>query len=89
MLKTLARCGLMLVALCSGPVVQAADDDIIAPTRIENVRVRDGATIAVAIYLPTNAGRHPTLFAASPYRFDNNLLPPTPQFLWRETGPIK
>jgi putative CocE/NonD family hydrolase len=30
-----------------------------------------------------------TLFAASPYRFDNNLLPPTPQFLWRETGPIK
>ena len=89
MLKTLARCGLMLVALCSAPVVQAADDDIIAPTRIENVRVRDGATIAVAIYLPTNAGRHPTLFAASPYRFDNNLLPPTPQFLWRETGPIK
>ena len=89
MLKTLARCGLMLVALCSAPVVQAADDGIIAPTRIENVRVRDGATIAVAIYLPTNAGRHPTLFAASPYRFDNNLLPPTPQFLWRETGPIK
>ena len=68
MLKTLARCGLMFVALCSAPVVQAADDDIIAPTRIENVRVRDGATIAVAIYLPTNAGRHPTLFAASPYR---------------------
>ena len=89
MLKTLARCGLMLVALCSAPVVQAADDDIVAPTRIESVRVRDGATIAVAIYLPTNAGRHPTLFAASPYRFDNNLLPPTPQFLWRETGPIK
>jgi len=29
-------------------VVQAADDDIVAPTRIENVRVRDGATIAVA-----------------------------------------
>ena len=48
MLKPLARCGLMLAALCSAPVVQAADDDIIAPTRIENVRVRDGATIAVA-----------------------------------------
>jgi X-Pro dipeptidyl-peptidase (S15 family) len=46
-------------------------------------------TIAVAIYLPNGAGRYPTLFAASPYRFDNNLLPPTPQFLWRETGPIK
>jgi predicted acyl esterase len=89
MLKRLARCGVMLVALFSVPVLEAADDDIIAPTRIENVRVRDGAIIAVAIYLPKDTGRHPTLFAASPYRFDNNLLPPTPQFLWRETGPIK
>src|SRR6476659_2127839 len=90
MFRALVHCGLMLVvALFSAPMLQAADDDIIAPTRIENVRVRDGATIAVAIYLPTNAGRPPTLFAASPYRFDNNLLPPTPQFLWRETGPIK
>jgi uncharacterized protein len=25
---------------------------------------------------------------ASPYRYDNNALPATPQFLWRETGPI-
>ena len=39
--------------------------------------------------LAKGCGRYPTLFAASPYRFDNNLLPPTPQFLWRETGPIK
>src|ERR1044072_8986298 len=89
MLKTLARCGLMLVALFSASMVQAADDDIIAPTRIENVRVRDGATIAVAIYLPTNAGRHPTLFAASPYRFDNNLLPPTRPVLWRGARPLQ
>jgi predicted acyl esterase len=22
------------------------------------------------------------------YRFDNNILPASPQFLWRETGPI-
>ena len=69
--------------------LEAADDEIIAPTRIENVRVRDGVNIAVAVYLPKDAGRYPTLFAASPYRFDNNLLPPTPQFLWRETGPIE
>jgi uncharacterized protein len=89
MLKKLARYGVVLVALSSAPLLQAADDEIIAPTRIENVRVRDGVTIAVAIYLPSGAGRYPTLFAASPYRFDNNLLPPTPQFLWRETGPIK
>src|SRR5512139_1719424 len=90
MLRALVHCGLMLVvALFSAPMLQAADDEIIAPTRIENVRVRDGATIAVAIYLPKDSGRYPTLFAASPYRFDNNLLPPTPQFLWRETGPIK
>ena len=88
MLKTLARCGMILGALSSAPMLQAADDEIVAPTRIEKVRVRDGVTIAVAIYLPKDSGPHPTLFAASPYRFDDNLLPPTPQFLWRETGPI-
>ena len=77
MLKRLARYGVILGALSSAPLLQAADDEIIAPTRIENVRVRDGVTIAVAIYLPNGAGRYPTLFAASPYRFDNNLLPPT------------
>ena len=47
---------------------RAADDEIIPPTRIENVRVRDGVNIAVAVYLPKDAGRYPTLFAASPYR---------------------
>jgi hypothetical protein len=29
------------------------------------------------------------LFAASPYRYDNNELPALPMFLWRETGPIE
>jgi X-Pro dipeptidyl-peptidase (S15 family) len=94
MLKTFTSCGMMLGALFFGALffasaLQAADDEIIPPTRIDNVRVRDGVNIAVAVYLPKEAGRYPTLFAASPYRFDNNLLPPTPQFLWRETGPIK
>jgi putative CocE/NonD family hydrolase len=85
----LARCVVMIAMLFSGSPMYAAEDEIVTPTRIENVRVRDGVTIAVAIYLPKEGGRYPALFAASPYRFDNNLLPPTPQFLWRETGPIK
>ena len=49
---------------------------------------RDGETLAVAVYRPAGDGPFPTLFAAAPYRFDNNALPASPQFLWRETGPI-
>ncbi|MBR0755734.1 CocE/NonD family hydrolase [Bradyrhizobium jicamae] len=49
---------------------------------------RDGTKLAVAVYKPSQARELPTLFAASPYRFDNNALPASPQFLWRETGPI-
>lgn len=60
------------------------------PTRIEEITVRDGVKIAVAVYLPAGAhqGTLPTLLAASPYRFDNNIAPAMPLFLWRETGPI-
>ena len=89
MLKALACCAAILGSLALPSNLQAATDDIVMPTRIENVQVRDGVNIAVAVYLPKGDSRYPTLFAASPYRFDNNLLPPTPQFLWRETGPIK
>ncbi|HSU62514.1 MAG TPA: CocE/NonD family hydrolase, partial [Burkholderiales bacterium] len=49
---------------------------------------RDGTEIGAAIYAPEGGGRYPALLAASPYRFDNNVLPAGPQFLWRETGPI-
>jgi putative CocE/NonD family hydrolase len=62
------------------------------PTRIVSIRMRDGIRIAAAIYLPegrAGSGRLPTLFAASPYRFDNNIAPALPIFLWRETGPIE
>ena len=52
------------------------------------VRMRDGVEMAVALYMPAGNGPFPTLFAASPYRYDNNTLPAGPQFLWRETGPI-
>ena len=48
---------------------------------------RDGTRLAVAVYKPAT-GRCPALLAAAPYRFDNNILPASPQFLWRETGPI-
>ena len=53
------------------------------------ITVRDGARIAVRIYRPDGDGPFPTLFAASPYRYDNNSLPAYPLFLWRETGPIE
>src|SRR5208282_2667969 len=53
------------------------------------VRMRDGVEIALRVYRPDGAGPFPTLFAASPYRYDNNLLPCSPVFLWRETGPIE
>lgn len=58
------------------------------PTNIVEIAVLDGTTIAAAIYLPRSTTRCPTLLAASPYRFDNNVAPALPVFLWRETGPI-
>ena len=51
--------------------------------------MRDGVRIALRIYRPEGAGAHPTLFAVSPYRYDNDDLPAYPLFLWRETGPIE
>jgi len=53
------------------------------------VPVRDSVKIGVRIYRPEGSGPFPALFAASPYRYDNNELPPRPMFLWRETGPIE
>ena len=65
----------------------------VLPARILSIRMRDGVKIAAALYLPksnkANGSRFPTLFAASPYRFDNNIAPALPVFLWRETGPIE
>ena len=45
--------------------------------------------MAARIYRPDGPGPFPTLFATSPYRYDNNELPAQPMFLWRETGPIE
>ena len=56
---------------------------------IVSIAARDGTTLAARVYRPDGAGPYPALIAASPYRFDNNKLPASPQFLWRETGPIE
>ena len=56
--------------------------------QIMTFAAHDGIMLAAAVYKPDGNGPFPTLFAASPYRFDNNALPASPQFLWRETGPI-
>ena len=56
---------------------------------IVSIAARDGTQIAARVYRPDGSGPYPALFAASPYRFDNNSLPASPQFLWRETGPIE
>ena len=55
---------------------------------VVTVAARDGTEIGVRVYRPAS-GTSPALFGASPYRFDNNILPASPQFLWRETGPIE
>ena len=53
------------------------------------IPMRDGVKIAVRVYRPDGDANVPALFAASPYRYDNDELPATPVFLWRETGPIQ
>jgi putative CocE/NonD family hydrolase len=52
------------------------------------IPMRDGVRIAVRVYRPDGPDAVPALFAASPYRYDNDGLAATPIFLWRETGPI-
>ena len=56
---------------------------------IVQIAARDGTSIGARIYRPDGSGPYPALLGASPYRFDNNSLPASPQFLWRETGPIE
>jgi len=55
---------------------------------VVSITARDGTLIAARIYRPDGSGPYPALLGASPYRFDNNRLQPSAQFLWRETGPI-
>ncbi len=55
---------------------------------VYTIVARDGVELAAAVYKPDGDEPVPALLAASPYRFDNNVLPASPQFLWRETGPI-
>lgn len=53
------------------------------------VPMRDGVKLAVRIYQPDDDGAYPTLFAASPYRYDTDDIPVHSIFPWRETGPVQ
>lgn len=53
-----------------------------------SVRMSDGVEVSVRVYRPDGDGPFPTLFAASPYRYDNDDVPPTMVFFWHEVGPI-
>src|SRR5215467_2341941 len=66
----------------------AENPEPIEPTKLVVIPTRDGVTLHAALFLPKQPGRYPTLFAASPYRFDNDYAPAYPMYLWRETGPI-
>ncbi len=81
--------GAVLLAVFAGSPAHAAEEpEPSMLTRVVSITMRDGVEIAARIYLPKAPGKYPTLIAASPYRFDNNKLPASRQFLWRETGPI-
>src|ERR1700730_16408375 len=93
-LQPRSRCPLRALSLCSAvgvigsrvPGKSMADQ--LKPREVK-IRVHDGVEIAVALYMPAGEGPFPVVLAPSPYRSDNNTLPATPQFLWRETGPIE
>ena len=67
-------------------------ESVVVPARVVSIAMPDGVQIVAAIFLPKSprgrTGRFPALLAASPYRFDNDIAPALPVFLWRETGPI-
>jgi uncharacterized protein len=79
---------LFLGLLFAAPTSLRAEPGEAPPSRIVAIPMSDGVTLSAAVWLPQASGRYPVLFAASPYRFDNNGLPAIPMFLWRETGPI-
>lgn len=90
-LARLLRCmvgALVLTASTAIAAYAAEGEELIEPTMIVSIPMKDGVKIAAAIFLPKEPGRYPTLFAASPYRFDNNYAPAIPMYLWRETGPV-
>src|ERR1700685_2414551 len=89
-----SRCSLRTLSLCSAPAVigsRVPGKSMAEQLKSREVKigVHDGVEIAVALYMPVGEGPFPVVLAPSPYRYDNNTLPATPQFLWRETGPIE
>jgi putative CocE/NonD family hydrolase len=53
------------------------------------IRMRDGVELGAALHVPPGGGKFPSLVAISPYRYDNDIVPEGPLFLWRETGPVE
>lgn len=53
------------------------------------VTMSDGVRVALRVYRPDAPGHYPALFAASPYRYDNDDVPETGAFLWHEIGPLR
>ena len=53
------------------------------------ITMSDDVAVSVRIYRPDGDGPFPTLFAASPYRYDNDDVPPTMVLFWHEVGPIQ
>ena len=61
---------------------------IVSRSEIVEFQASDGVRLAGRLYRPAGEEPRPVLFAASPYRFDNDDIPETCTYLWRETGPI-
>ena len=55
---------------------------------VHAVAAHDGVELAVAAYRPEGHDPVPAPLAATLERFDNNLLPAIPAFLFRKTRPI-
>jgi predicted acyl esterase len=57
---------------------------------VENIYITmsDGVQIAAVVHRPPGDGKHPALFAISPYQLEYDGLPAHALFPWRETGPI-
>jgi predicted acyl esterase len=89
MLALFVRALALLIALqATGAAAQETAQP--APDRIVAIRMSDGVVIRAALYLPQPAqGRMPALLAASPYRFDNDAIPPAAIFPFAELGPIR
>jgi hypothetical protein len=89
MIKHVLSAALIAALLAFAPAA-AQDATQPSPDRIIAIPMSDGVVIRAAVYLPRAASRRmPVLLAASPYRFDNDAIPPSAIFPFSELGPIR